>query len=423
MNLPFSLLLLLVFHFGNTYACVGNNPTQLSALQDLYASTSGIKWIFPPTSVGNNWESSSDYCSWKNVVCDSSCNYIQQLNLSGVGMRGPLPSSLSNLFMIQILDFSHNGYLNGTLPALILTNFDNLVTLNVGYTSLTGYVNGMNGGCTPSLTNVNLDFIHHLSGYDFSQCKGLRTISMDSLYSPTFYFPTSSAASPCYFPNLISVNIDEAFLPPGISGNNVTDISCFCSSPLLEYLSAGGNYITGDIPDCLSTLENLKYFSVAGNKYTSFKTNGGYKNLAVVDLSEGMITEEFSTLYFPSLIKGIFSNNQFYGTPFLNISPVLEILTIDNNNFSGDFPNPTIAPFPLQVVDARNNLKMTYTNYYFRPSDQIVSVESLNGVAVFCAALNSLVPTQSAFTMIIYVSSSYYKGSSYYSTACLYAQT
>lgn len=413
---------LLCFCAYTATACTGNNPTQLSALQDLYSSTSGKNWNFRSSVSGSAWESNSDYCSWKGVGCDASCSYVTTLVLDDVGMKGMLPFSFSSLTGIQTLVLSNNPYLNGSLPTSILTLFSSLEMLSIYATSIGGVVSGSNSGCTLSLKNLNIG-VSRLSGYDFSQCKSLQTIAMQNAnYHYNFPVSTSTSSSQCNFPSLTYVDFSSGLsIQPGDPSftSNYFNVSCFCQSPMLEYLDVSSIGFSGMLPDCLSTLANLQYLLAGGNSYTSFRTNGGYKKLSVLDLSTNLISEDFSTLSFQSLVKGVFTNNKFYGTPFLSISPLLEVLFIDNNNFSGDFPYPTAVPQLLQFVDARKNPGMTYTNYYFVPASGILISDIQyppNPAPTFCLALTN--GAISMFPITIYVSSSYYTNTPYYTSSC-----
>lgn len=413
------LLILLAFFTTSTLACVGTNPTQLSALQDLYSSTSGKYWHF--ASGTNNWIVGTDYCSWNGVMCDANCNYVTSLMLPSANMKGTLPSSLGNLIGLQTLDLSGNGYLNGTLPTNILTSFSQLETLKIDMTSIGGYINGVNGGCTPYLQNLAIGESRFLLGYDFSQCKGLRSISLNQgFFHYNFPISSSTSLSTCNFPSLITADFSNAFV------TNYFSLSCFCQSPLLETLLAGSaGLVGGAVPQCLSALPNLQYLVIGGNNFTSFGTYNGYKALQVVEMTYNSISVDLSTLYFPSLIKGIFSQNKIYGAPFLNISPVLEILFIDDNNISGDFPNPTIYPPFLQLVDARLNPQLVYKNGYFRPTSTIYTTDLSTSPpfssSVLCNALRSY-DINRQYQATIYVSPTYYIGTSLYASYCMTIQ-
>ena len=413
-KMNFSILFLFLFVCG-TYACVGNNPTQLSALKDLYTSTSGSSWKFPTGTSGSVWLSTNDYCSWQGVMCDGSCNYVTVLELSGVGMKGNLPSSFANLNGLQVIDFSHNS-VNGTLPENILSVFSSLQTLNIYSTLVGGSLNGANGACTPTLQNVDFD-LSHILDFDFSQCKGLQSIITGNRYG-ALNFPISSSTSQpqCYFPNLIEANLDNTF---GVS--NFFNLSCFCTSPMLEYLSADGNLLQGQIPNCLSSLSKLQYLSLSGNSFSSLQPNIGYNSLEILDLSHNKLSLNFQSLYFPVLVKGDFNHNAIYGTPYLNIGPLVEILDLSFNLFSGDFPYTVVVPEYLQLVDMRQNPNMHATGIAFGPLYSIMVQDVYQPSpynAMFCAALSKSVAPYGKFPLSIYVSRTYYVNTQYYTAAC-----
>jgi hypothetical protein len=413
----FSILFLFLFISG-TYACVGNNPTQLSALKDLYTSTSGSSWKFPAGTSGSVWLSTNDYCSWQGIVCDSACNYVTVLELSGVGMKGNLPSSFAELNGLQVIDFSHNS-INGTLPTNVLSVFGSLQTLNIYSTDIFGSLNGANGACTPTFQNVNIR-MSNIASFDFSQCKGLKIVTTGAAGPRALNFPISYSTSQdqCYFPNLVEITLDDTFSATATSYFN---LSCFCSSPMLEYLSANSNSLQGQIPNCLSALPKLQFLSLVFNSFTSFQTNNGYPSLEILDVSYNKLSLNFQTLYFPVLVKGIFNHNQIYGTPYLNVSPLLEILDLSTNFLTGDFPYTVVVPDYLQLVDMRQNPGMHATGISFGPIYSImvseVSPPSPYNV-IFCSALAKTVAPYGKFALSVYVSSTYYANTQYYTAAC-----
>lgn len=414
-------ILLFTFLLLNTYsvyACVGSNPTQLSALKDLYVATSGSNWKFPAGTIGNAWLSNNDYCSWQGVRCDGTCNNVISLVLSGVGMKGYLPASFSNLNGLNNLRIDNNNYLNGTLPENILTSFASLSTLAIDYTSFYGTLSGLNGGCTPTLQYINFGYTS-LSYFDISNCKGLVTIIAGSMDTVIQNFPISNSEedSFCLFPNLDYVSIDSLIRVSGYF-----NLSCFCNSPKLQYLSSQSNRLMGEVPNCLGKLTYLKEMSLYGNLFNMIHSDSSsYISLQVLDVSLNKLSVNFESLYFPALVKGIFNNNLIYGTPFLNVGQYLEILDLSSNSFSGDFPYPTNVPKYLQLVDMRRNPNMHSLTNYFTPSTDILTTDIQNNPVnpLFCSALISLVPPQRQFQVVIYVSSTYYVGTPYYSNNCI----
>lgn len=342
------------------------------------------------------------------------------MNLGGVNMIGQLPSSFAVFVGLTYLDLSGNGNLNGTIPVNMLTSFTYLAYLYVGGTQLSGMLSGAGGACTPNLQYLDIATGGgtQLSGFDLSQCKGLTSISIGFGLNGRFAnFPISSSSSPCSFPYLTYVQMNGVLML-----QTSFNLTCFCSSTNLAYMDISGNALPGAIPSCISTLPKLQTFIAQENAFTGITFSGNYPNLNILDVSNNKIVQDFSTLHFPALVKGIFDYNQFYGAPYLNIGPLVEVLSMRNNNFVGDFSNPSVVPQYLQAVDMRGNSKMLYTNIYFSPNRSVMTGDIVSGTVhsyTLCSALSNFQPPQPQYQIVILVSPSYYAGTPYEKGSCI----
>ena len=74
---------------------------------------------------------------WKWLECDAGGS-VARLQLSGLGLSGPLPAPLWQLRMLQELDLSRNAFA-GTIPANASTaTWWRLAKLDLSFNSLTG---------------------------------------------------------------------------------------------------------------------------------------------------------------------------------------------------------------------------------------------------------------------------------------------
>jgi hypothetical protein len=132
---------------------VGATPVnQTLALQHLYDATNGPEWS---SNGGDPWNFSqplelTEPCNgWDGITCDcvnstsitdggsETCNIVE-LMLFWVDLKGSLPSTLSMLQHLSMLNLAFNE-ITGTIP-LGTFNLTNLVDFNMGYNSLTGTI-------------------------------------------------------------------------------------------------------------------------------------------------------------------------------------------------------------------------------------------------------------------------------------------
>jgi len=92
----------------------------------------GEDWLDPSYA----WERGSAVCQRKGVGCDQAGNAVN-ITLSGLGLRGSLPTELGVLTSLQVFNVSHN-YITGFLPSDF--RFANITHFDVSGNSLSGHV-------------------------------------------------------------------------------------------------------------------------------------------------------------------------------------------------------------------------------------------------------------------------------------------
>ena len=101
---------------------------EYTALQDLYYSTDGPKWLLPPGLNKSHWIFPSNLSApctdnWQGFVCrpsyvdnfNSSTCYIAVLSLQRRNLNGLIPESISDLSHLEELLLQYN-FLQGTIP-------------------------------------------------------------------------------------------------------------------------------------------------------------------------------------------------------------------------------------------------------------------------------------------------------------------
>src|SRR5512144_541316 len=96
-----------------------------SALAAIPASERAVLVTIYDTSNGANWERKAGWkdapgteCGWYGVTCDNAQTTVTGLDLSWNNVAGPIPTSISNLANLEVLDFTANP-LTGSFPVQI----------------------------------------------------------------------------------------------------------------------------------------------------------------------------------------------------------------------------------------------------------------------------------------------------------------
>ena len=259
--------------------------SQYNALESFYTSTSGGNWIYPSGTYQWTFDTSEDPClnPWEGLTCNyisSSNTYdIVSINLPGFNLVGTLPSDLSGLSALNVLDL-RNNFLSSHIPESIST-MTALKVINLGNNQL------MNSGSLDLSLLTNLEIIN-LQGNRFegnienflpSQSANNLTvidISMNKFSGSLPAVLTSYSASLIYLnigvncidldsfeddlKNIIcNVNQLEQLIAPVIDGN--------CRDSALKIISPHRLRRRHQInlPQCLFTLPYISTINLAGN--------------------------------------------------------------------------------------------------------------------------------------------------------------
>ncbi|WRX28362.1 Leucine-rich repeat - like 10, partial [Theobroma cacao] len=288
---------------------------------------------------------------------------------------GQIPSSLTNLSQLKLLDISHNqlegsipneviafpnlinldlsfNFLNGTLPSWLYTT-SSLKSINLQHNQLNGHIkqfqhksleeislsNNKLQGLIPSsisqlvnLTSLDLSS-NNLSGIVesdlFSKLQNLQYLDLS--YN-NLYFNSNHTSADYTLPNLYYLHLSSC---------NVNQFPQFLrGSKDLDYLDLSNNRISGKIPKWMWDVgkDSLIYLNLSHNFMTELEQLP-WRSIIILDLSSNLVQ---GNLPIPPLSTSIFliSNNNLSGEIsdlICNVS-YLEVLDMSHNNLSGILP-------------------------------------------------------------------------------------
>ncbi|KAK7263296.1 hypothetical protein RJT34_30883 [Clitoria ternatea] len=375
----------------------------------------------------SSWNSTTPFCSWHRVTCDSR-RHVTSLDLSSLSLSGTLsddlshlpflshlsladnkfsgiiPPSLSSLSNLRFLNLSNN-FFNGTFPSQ-LSNLHNLRVLDL-------YNNNMTGPLPLAVTNMSLLRHLHLGGSFFSG-------SIPPQYGKWLHLEYLALSGneltgniPPEIGNLASLrelyigyfNTYEGGIPPEI-GN---------LSQLVRFDAAYCG-LSGEIPPELGKLQNLDTLFLQVNALSGSLTPelGNLKSLKSMDLSNNILSGEvpasFAELKNLTLLN-LFRNRLHGAIPeFVGELPALEVLQLWENNFTGSIPQSLGKNGRITLVDLSSNkitgslppdlcfgnrlqTLITLGNYLFGSiPESLGKCESLNRIRMGNNFLNGSIP-------------------------------
>ena len=256
-----------------------------------------------------------------------------ELNLSGQGLSGSIPSTISQLSNLMFLDLSNNN-LEGIIPQEIVT-METLLGFNLSYNSLTGGLPEELG----NLTNLmSMDLSHNqLSGTiptSIGNMTGLVEISLAHnqlsgelpIEIGQLMFLSEFHANNNQFTGIITDNICES----GISFNNPLNFNI------------NGNSFCPPYPDCLEAFTGNQDIVQCEGVFDLFDSLYYAQEISELDLSNSGITGNISQNIgnFTNLVSLNLSQNDITGPIPAEIGNLaaLEYLNLSQNDIIGPIP-------------------------------------------------------------------------------------
>ncbi|XP_056172657.1 receptor like protein 27-like [Syzygium oleosum] len=265
-------------------------------------------------------------------------------------LEGNIPSSLFTHPSIQALLLSNNrfsGQLKGSFdaPSHMLNTLD-LSNNNIGG-ELPTSIWELQGLEYLSLSSNNFSGSFHIN-----LVQQLRNLSaLDLSYNRFSIDATNTASQASSFPDLQDLNLASCQL--------TTLPQFLVNQSKLFFLDLSHNYIKGDIPRWIWTLENLGHLNLCSNFFEDLETPLGNLTLSLnfVDLHSNMLRG--NTLPLPSSALFLdFSSNNITSVILDNIDDYLSntiFFSLSKNNFHGSIPKSICKADILEVLDLSHN--------------------------------------------------------------------
>ncbi|KAF7848786.1 hypothetical protein BT93_L1564 [Corymbia citriodora subsp. variegata] len=279
---------------------------------------------------------------------------LEELQIIGNGVQGPLPSCSCNMTSLRALDVQNNN-INGAIPSCLLYNLKSLE-----YIVLSG--NAFEGSLSLAslANNSNLEVFHLINNHN-----RLEVNTEDPIWFPSFQLKVFSLS------NCVLNKDANGVIPSFLKGQYD-----------LRGVQLNHNGMTGNFPNwLLDNNVNLQRLELAGNELSGafhLPSNLSLANMWWFDVSTNSIKGELPSWIgsiLPNLLDLNFSNNLLRGgiPPSMGNMQFLETLDLSNNDFTGEIPE-ILANMSL------NTLKLSSNNLQGQMLSRISNLRNLRAL-------------------------------------------
>uniref|UniRef100_A0A6B2KWV9 PARP catalytic domain-containing protein n=1 Tax=Arcella intermedia TaxID=1963864 RepID=A0A6B2KWV9_9EUKA len=276
-------------------------------------------------------------------------------DLSDNQLNGTLPSSVGSLISVQKIDISRNN-ISGSLPTTIqLLSKLQLLSAHTNHLSVWSNICNQTGNRTTGIETLDLSFnlFTYVHWEDINNCLYLHTLFMSKnkltyVLLPQLYL-TNFDLSYNEISNLNSTG-NSKIISINLSHNNISmqlySLSNFftVNTPLLTVLNVAGNKIKGNIIDLrlssTMTSINLNNNLIDGNlTFSPFYISYSITSLCLSgNMLSGTIPNRVGSTLSHYIKELILDNNYLSGVLPQELPPLIERLSLQNNNFIGTIP-------------------------------------------------------------------------------------
>ncbi|XP_050147117.1 MDIS1-interacting receptor like kinase 2-like isoform X10 [Malus sylvestris] len=334
---------------------IPDNIGLISGLQYIDLSNNFLEGKIPP-SIGKLRELQFLYLSYNSLNSSipselGLCTNLTHLSLSSNNLNGELPLSLSNLKSLVQLDLHNNRFIGQILLSLV-SNWTELVSLNLQHNSFNGTIS-VETGQLRQLQYLNL-YSNKFSGEipqslgNLSQLQGL-SLDQNHLRGE---IPQSLGKLTQLQGHYLSDNHLTGEIPQSLG-----------KLTKLQQLYLSDNHLTGEIPQSLGKLTQLQQLYLSDNHLTGEipQSLGNLSRLQRLDLSVNNLTGVIPRISGMLDLKllSLSNNNLTWVIPIFLFLAVgltgLDYLNLSSNSLSGAIPSELRMLTELDVFNASHN--------------------------------------------------------------------
>ncbi|KAL1808084.1 hypothetical protein ACET3Z_025074 [Daucus carota] len=386
-----------VYVLGLSFSCLLllavpqlTDPSQVSALLAVKSS------LIDQHNHLNNWNKGRDPCAsnWTGVVCFQTSGpdgylHVREILLLNRNLSGSLAPELGQLSSLQILDFMWNE-LTGSIPKE-LGKLSSLQLLLLNGNRLSGYLPEELGNL-PHLRRLQVDE-NQISGpipKSFSNLGSIRHLHLNN-NSISGQIPSELSNLSTLIHLLVDNNNLSGYLPSELSNipnlriiqldnnnfNGAVIPAVYMNLSRLVKLSLRNCSLQGALPN-FSKLSRLKYLDLSWNQLSG-------------SIPSDKLPENMTTI--------ILSSNLLNGTIPQSLSnlPYLQLLSAENNTFSGSIPasiwqNKLLNATARLILDLQNNLLVNISGVLNPPENvtlrlhgnPVCNIANIKNITQYC---------------------------------------
>ncbi|KAK2429161.1 receptor protein EIX2 [Trifolium repens] len=303
--------------------------------------------VLNDTHLLSTWDSKSDCCSWKGVVCSNQTGHVETLNLNGDQFgyfRGKINVSFMELQHLKYLNFSHQYRCSNNFLKFV-GSLNNLIVLDLQHSNLSGRIPNEIARLS-HLQHLDLSF-NSLEGEIPRQLENISYLQhLDLRYNKLV------GTIPRQFGKLSNLK----HLDLGSNFHLVGSIPCEIGNiSHLQYLDLSSNKLVGTIPNQFGKLSNLQELHLGFNDGLRFHDKNNHVG------GEWLSNLTLLTHLDLSLVQNL--NSSYVWLKMICKLPKIEELTLISCDLKDLFLSQSILNISLWDICTLHSLNVGF-NYF-----------------------------------------------------------
>ncbi|KAJ1418052.1 Leucine-rich repeat [Sesbania bispinosa] len=208
----------------------------------------------------SSWSIEEDCCSWKGIQCDNITDRVTRLDLNQQYLEGEINLSLLEIEFLNYLDLSLNGFTTLSMLNQSLVTSSNIHYLDLSFNDNLHMDNLLWLSKFSSLKSLNLSQINLQNETNWLQTMAMHSSLLELRLASCYLTNISPSIKHVNFTSLVTLDLSGNYF------DSELPLWLFNLNSNISHIDLSFNFLQGQIPKSLLSLQNLKSLRLNDNE-------------------------------------------------------------------------------------------------------------------------------------------------------------